>query len=183
MKTNLRNELDEGYVSLGSFDDMENMYRKKFTVLKSIYEQRINQLAETFEKSCECLLTDEIVMSMTSDSVASTFVPSLLREIVHSNISCDRENVLMTVMEQENILRSALQSRTDELTNVRANITALEEKCAKYLESAEIDRHKFKLREDGLRTELASLSRELSVRKNIIIRAYYKPFAGEECNN
>lgn len=154
---------ETGFISLQSSENVENVYRKKFIVLKNVYEQRINQLTETLEKCCECFLTDEIVVSMTSDSISSAFVPSLLREIVQTSISCDRENTLMNIMEQDAVIRTSLQSKTDELARLRAYIDTLEEKCSKISEAAQSDKHIFQNRHDALNSELALLSKEIEV--------------------
>ena len=151
-------------LSLHSHEQSEFTFREKYAVLKSAYEHRIAMLAETLEKTCECLLTDEIVVSMTSDHASSIFVPSLLRDIIQNSIQCDRENSLIHIMEQNIRLQKDLNSKNDECGAARDTINQLQSDHDLLADLAAKDKLNFERSQENLIAQIETLTEELSVR-------------------
>ena len=97
-QSNHPSEVSEDFYS--STKMLEQHFRDKYKYLKEIYEQRVLQLSEVINHTCEQFLTDEILVEMRTDKASSSFIPSHLGEIMHKHLEHDREAFIHKLVTQ-----------------------------------------------------------------------------------
>lgn len=79
---------------------LEQHFKDKYRFLRDAYEQRIRQLAEVVNLTCENLFTDELLLEMRNDKTSSAFIPAHLGEVINRHLESDREQFIHQIITQ-----------------------------------------------------------------------------------
>ena len=123
-QSNLPSEVSEDFYS--STKMLEQHFRDKYKYLKEIYEQRVLQLSEVINHTCEQFLTDEILLEMRSDKASSSFIPSHLGEIIHKHLEHDREAFVHKLVAQMSSMKVELLQCQEAVLQRNKTIASME---------------------------------------------------------
>lgn len=79
---------------------IEQHFKDKYRFLRDAYEQRIRQLTEVVNNTCENLFSDELLIEMKSDKTSSAFIPAHLGELIDKHLEGDREKFIHEIITQ-----------------------------------------------------------------------------------
>ena len=123
-QSNLPSEVSEDFYS--STKMLQQHFRDKYKYLKEIYEQRVLQLSEVINHTCEQFLTDEILVEMRSDKASSSFIPSHLGEIIHKHLEHDREAFVHKLVAQLSSMKVELLQCQEAVLQRNKTIASME---------------------------------------------------------
>mmetsp|Transcript_25813 Transcript_25813/g.24647 ORF Transcript_25813/g.24647 Transcript_25813/m.24647 type:complete len:1282 (+) Transcript_25813:133-3978(+) len=79
---------------------VEQHFKEKYRFLRDAYEQRVRQLTEVVNLTCENLFSDELLLEMRNDRTSSAFIPAHLGEVINKHLESDRETFIHQVITQ-----------------------------------------------------------------------------------
>jgi hypothetical protein len=79
---------------------LEQHFKDKYRFLRDAYEQRVRQLSEVVNLTCENLFSDELLLEMRNDRTSSAFIPAHLGEVINKHLESDREQFIHQIITQ-----------------------------------------------------------------------------------
>jgi hypothetical protein len=117
---------------------LEKQFQQRYNVLKTAYEDRIQQLSSTLEETCHHIASNEIIESLKEDPTSSIFVPNFIQDILFSHLKSDREKYILDILNHQSELKHSLQNQREICQNQNETILSLQEEVERGKEADEI---------------------------------------------
>lgn len=110
---------------------LDVMYRDRHNIMKRAYEQRIVQLSDVIQETCQTLIGDEVLNSMKSDPVASAYTLPAIHEMLTNHINGEREKYVHQLIQNIGTLEGRNRSMADKNMHLTKKVNQLEYDNAK----------------------------------------------------
>lgn len=105
---------------LASTKALELHFKKKYTVLRGAYEERIKKMNEMINTTCCSLLGDELIKEMKKDRSSSLFIPAHVNEIIERHLDSDREVYIHNLLDKLAQTESSLKHKSTQVQHLQS---------------------------------------------------------------
>ena len=105
---------------------LEQNFKDKYNFIREVYDKRNRQLSSVVNKTCEGLISNDLLREMRNDATCSAFVPAHLGEVINRHLEDNREQFIHQLITQLSTTKLELQ-KSNEMGNRKSHsIKALE---------------------------------------------------------
>ena len=167
--TNYRSDSEASVDFVASAKNLENGFKYKFRVLRQAYEDRLVNLSQIVETSCQALITEEIGTEMRKDATTLGYLPAHLSEVFSNHLNDERERYLADTLSKLNALEFQVARKNEIVDESIAKMEKMESEISRCRHRelevdpmrqrlSELEEHFRKLEQDS-KEEVVSLSR------------------------
>ena len=117
---------------------LEKQFQQRYKILKTAYEDRIQQLSAILEETCHEITSNEIITSLKEDPTSSIFIPNFIQDILFSHLKSDREKYLLDVLSQLSEVKHLFQNQKEICQQQNETISSLQEEVERGREAEEV---------------------------------------------
>ena len=116
--------------SFGSAGDqshlIERVYKSQYDVMRQAYEQRIVQLSDVIQDTCQAMLSDEVLTSKQNDPVAAAYTLPHIHELLSTHIESEREKYIHSLIQKVGDLEGTNRNLTEKNNVLSKKMNTLE---------------------------------------------------------
>jgi hypothetical protein len=117
---------------------LDKQFQQRYKILKTAYEDRIQQLSLTLEETCNHIASNEIIESLKEDPDSSIFVPNFIQDILYSHLKSDREKYILDILNYQAELKHSLHNQKQICEEQNETILSLQEEVDRGKEAEEV---------------------------------------------
>lgn len=105
---------------------LEQNFREKYNFIRETYDKRNRQLSSVVNKTCEGLISNDLLREMRNDTTCSAFIPAHIGEVITRHLEDNREQFIHQLITQLSTTKLELQKSNEMGNRKSCSIKALE---------------------------------------------------------
>jgi hypothetical protein len=105
---------------------LEQNFKDKYNFIRETYDKRNRQLSSVVNKTCEGLISSDLLREMRNDTTCSAFVPAHLGEVINRHLEDNREQFIHQLITQLSTTKIELQKSNEMVNRKSHSIKVLE---------------------------------------------------------
>jgi hypothetical protein len=105
---------------------LEQNFKDKYNFIRETYDKRNRQLSSVVNKTCEGLISNDLLREMRNDTTCSAFIPAHLSEVINRHLEDNREQFIHQLITQLSTTKLELQKSNEMVNRKSHSIKVLE---------------------------------------------------------
>jgi hypothetical protein len=105
---------------------LEQNFKDKYNFIRETYDKRNRQLSGVVNKTCEGLISNDLLREMRNDTTCSAFIPAHLGEVINRHLEDNREQFIHQLITQLSTTKIELQKSNEMVNRKSHSIKVLE---------------------------------------------------------